>query len=275
MIDNLVINYHNVYLFSRHQKGLLIGQMNIMLSDFRRHVKVISDVATVGFQPVLKEYDVKGVTHVGPSPISGNGVFASRDITSGTRLIGTEDRSYYYMKIDRSFSSFVNDGDMIYPKDWSYEGLLNTFALYNSKNNCNIDMVNMITIKDIKKGEEMASHYGSLKWLGWMLMDLNGSNPFSHPPNFKPINKKSKISLREATENLFAVAAVLGYSALSDRFDQALFTETTNGAGEALPSTIFITAVVNAISSMSGNTANITNDSKNNLEGSTDGSRDD
>src|SRR5205823_109818 len=125
--------------------------MKSIFSDIRRHIKIVSDITNDGFTPILKEYDVKGISYVSKSLISGNGVFASRDIPSGTHLIGTENRSYYHIVVERCFESLLNDIDMIYPTDWSYRGLLNTFTLYIDKNNCNIDTNSMITIKDIRK----------------------------------------------------------------------------------------------------------------------------
>jgi hypothetical protein len=106
--------------------------------------------------------DVKYITYVDNSPISGKGVFASMNISTNIILTGMDDSSYYFMVVPKPCSVFLNDSDMDYPTDWSYQRLLNTFHIYMKRNKCNIYCENNYfkVVRHIKKGEELTKHYG-------------------------------------------------------------------------------------------------------------------
>ena len=161
----------------------------------------------------------------GPSKNSYNkGIFASRNISKDTILCGrfeTYGGTY--------FTLHMNDTDMIYPTNWSYESLLNTFHEYRNSNKCNVVEIkakdthngkeSLVAIKDIKIGDELTFHRGTLKWIESFLLHLliaNYPNDITKEP---PVN----------VINLMKVAATLGYSSLYDELINQIKKASSRG----------------------------------------------
>lgn len=148
-------------------------------------------------------------TYVAPSPLGGKGVFALIDMSCETKFNGHND------DIFQSIIPQMNDGDFTYPKDWSYDTIMQSFILYDVRDICNtyIDNdKNIVIIKPVKKDEELTRRYGVRKWILWIVLDILGINPLSdnplqYPKNYTDITK----DLITASTNFNNVVNDTGY----------------------------------------------------------------
>ena len=192
-------------------------------------------------------FNVNDVTYVGNSTISGLGVFASKYMSKGTILNGIDDDNYYLQNnFKRDFITLVNDGDMIYPSEWTYNGILKSFLSYNTNNFCNVKYCgdnSFILTKDVIKDEELTRKYSEETWIGWILLTVFRFNPFSDPVYGYPSNfPKSEDKIKEAKESLVKVIYELGYSNILENtlkiYQESLSVEDGKNTAEKFGSAI-------------------------------------
>lgn len=123
-----------------------------------------------GRQKQIQELNTYVLTRIAPSKIAGVGVFALRDIPEGSKLytdmaMRMYNLPYHYFQYLRAevkqillerWPQIVNGSNFIYP-DTRIQ------AFMNHSDKPNYDAVNDITLKNIKKGDEITEDYRKIK----------------------------------------------------------------------------------------------------------------
>ena len=170
-------------------------------------------------------HSLQDVTYIGSSSYGGRGLFASVDLPKGTILFdnGTKDSSMYNeVLFARDYITFMNDADMIYPNNWTYDELYSKFTLYERTNKCNASVIansdDIILKQNVLKDQELTKRYDLRKWTYWFILDIYERNPFGKIYKLPSEDGPSEVNLvSEDTNNLFQVISKLGYKSFIDR----------------------------------------------------------
>lgn len=198
-------------------------------------------------------YHVDAATYVDRKSINGKGTFALIDMPISTILTNINDKEYYLDSNSnswREFSTLMNDADMNYPKEWTYNAIYNSFKAYDITNDCNskfTDADNLVITKSVKMGDELTRRYGVIKWLVWMFLHIVGHNPFtdpscSYPDNYIDIQN----DMIEAMDNFDKVVCDIGHKGFMESIKKTIQSSVeNNGANKVSTLTMVMTAVEN------------------------------